>query len=256
MIKHIFLLFIFTFTLVASVIKTPVISVDNENELVTIKIGKIDIGVSGFIVHKLAKDTSVILKDVVVVDFDKNTEIATLEMRDFEQLRQNSLPSGNWDVKVDDTVVLAFGYTRAMLIAPNEEVYYRVTKATDQVQWLHPDLFATMLSFNGHPTPLKEDFKKMSNTISVGLIFFYLDKKLFTVDAKSMTIINISDAPLVQNSIKLPFYSRVEEIDSAWWGEGSSELDNYEPYYYELLLESNPDNEQLISLYNKFQDKE
>jgi len=256
LIKHIFLLFIFTFTLVASVIKTPVLSVDNENELVTIKIKKIDIGVSGFIVHKLAKDTSIILKDVFVVNFDKNTEVATLKMNDFDQLRQNSLPSGNWNVEVGDTLVLAFGYTRALLIAPNEEIYYRVTKATDQVQWLHPDLFATILSFNGHPTPLKEDFRKMSNEISVGLIFFYLNKKLFTVDAKSMNIINISDAPLVQDSVKLPFYSRVEEIDAAWWGEGSGELDEYEPYYYELLLENNPDNEQLKNLYNKFQNKE
>ncbi len=250
-----FLFFVFTFTLLAGVVKTPILSVDAKNNLVTIEINKIDMGITGFIVHRVSQKNSIILKNIEVIDFDKTTRTATLRMSDFNMLRQNSLPKGKWEVKVGDVAILAFGYSRALLIAPNEEVYYRITKVSSQVQWIHPDIFSTILSFNGHPTPLKKDFFKMSIATSVGLIFFYLDKKLYTVDAKSLKVINISDAPLKQDSLKLPFYSRVDEIEANWFGEGSDELEVYEPYYFQLLVENNQNHIQLLELYDEFKAK-
>ena len=255
MIKHILLFFTFAITLVAGVIKTPIITLDKSNNLATVKVDNIDVGVSGFIVQRLSKNNSTILKNVEVIKFDKRTRAATLKMSDFKQFKHTALPSGNWKPEVGDIVILAFGYSRALLIAPSEEVYHRITKATKQVQWLHPDIFATVLSLNGHPTPLKEDFRKMHDETSVGLVFFYLNKKLFTVDIKSMKIINIADAPLKQESVKLPFYTRVDEISSNWWGAGSDELESYEPYYYKLLIENNPNNRELQALYSQFKNK-
>ena len=243
--KHITLFLIFTLTLFAGVMKTPILSVDNVNNVVTVKVNKIDIGVSGFVVRRLSQRTSSILKSLEVIAYNEQTGIATLKMQKFESLEQNSLPTGKWEVEVGDIAILAYGYTRALLIAPNEEIYYRITKATKQVHWLHPDVFTTILSFNGHPTPLKSDFSAMSNATSVGLIFFYLQQKLFTVDAQSMKIINISDAALNQKEVKLPFYSRINEIDADWFGEGSDELESYEPYYCKLLHENNPNNKEI-----------
>ena len=255
MIKYIILLFIFTLSLVAGVIKTPIISIDKSSNTATVKLDNVEVGVSGFISHNLSEDSSTILKDIVVIGYDKANKIATLKMNDFEDLDKNSLPNGNWEVEIGDTAILAFGYSRALLIAPSEEIYHRITKASKQVQWIHPDIFTTILSYTGHPTPLKKDFKKMYDSISIGLIFFYLNQKLFTVDTKSMQVINISDAKLKQDSVKLPFYSRVDEIEANWWGEGSGELDEYEPYYYELLIENNPNNTQLKALYSEFRAK-
>jgi hypothetical protein len=255
LIKKIIILFIFTISLFGGVIKSPIVTLNEDASVATIKINKVDVGVSGFVVHKLDDDITTILKNVVVTSFDKESSTATLSLFEFEELKQNSLPSGHWKVEVGDTVVLAFGYTRALLIAPSEEIYYRVTKATDQLQWIHPDLFAMVLSFNGHPTPLKEDFYKMSVGGSIGLVFFYLDQNLYTVDARSLKVLNISPAPLKQDELKLPFYSRVEEIDANWFGEGSDELTEYEPYYFGLLLKSNPDNAELKAMYDKYNNK-
>jgi len=243
--KHIALLLFFTLSIFAGVVKTPILTLDNVNEVVTIKVDKIDVGVSGFIVHRLSKRTSSILKSVEVIHYNERTNIATLKMNNFDSLQQNSLPTGKWNVEVGDIAILAFGYTRALLIAPNEEIYYRITKATSQVHWLHPDIFTTILSFNGHPTPLKQDFSDMSNATASGLVFFYLHKKLFTVDAKSLKVINISNAALNQEEVQLPFYSRINEIDANWWGEGSGELEEYEPYYCKLLIDSNPTNKEI-----------
>jgi hypothetical protein len=134
-----------------------------------------------------------------------------------------------------------------MLIAPNEEIYYKITKHSE-LQWVHPDIFATILSFNGHPTPLRDDFTKMSISSSVGLVFIFLDKKVYTLDAKSFKILTITDAKLEQKEVHLPFYTRVPEIDDNWWGEGSGELEDYELHYYELMIKANPQNRVLYDI--------
>lgn len=251
--KYILLFLLFTFEMMAGTLKVPIASVDDEKGTLTIKIGKIDVGMSGYVVHHLSKNHEAVIANVVVKSFDKNSSEATLAMSPFHMLDNDSVPNGKWKVKVGDSVELAFGYTRALLIAPNEEIYYRVTKSTN-IQWIHPDLFATVLSFTGHPSPLKSDFNAFANATSVGLLFLYLDKKVYTLDIKSFKILSITDAPLEQKSTRLPFYTRVEKIESSWWdfGKGSSEVKAYEPYYYKLLIKYNKDNTELLSLFDKY----
>jgi len=252
--KHILLILIFCASMMASLIKLPITSVDEQNSTVTVNISNIDVGMSGFVVHKIADGHTSILKNVVVIAFDESSEVATLKMTPYNDLRNNSLPVGKWKVQVGDEVQLAFGYTRALMIAPSEEIYHRVSKAVN-VQWIHPDLFATILSFRGHPTPLKDDFDAFAKSASVGLLYIYLDQKLYTLDIRSFKILNITDAELTQDSVKLPFYSRVEEIDANWFGEGSSEMKSYEPHYYELLKEYNKDNKEFLEILKNKQDK-
>lgn len=245
--KYILMLLLALFELNAGVIKSPIVTLESDANRATITIDKIDVGMSGFIVHEIVPGHTSILKNVVVTDYDKNSKIATLEMSDYTGLRNNALPTGNWSVKLGDTAVFAFGYSRALLVAPSEEVYHQITKSV-KIQWIHPDIFATILSFRGHPTPLKEDFEAMSVASSIGLVFIYLEQKLFMLDAKSFKILTINDAPLVQDSVILPFYTRVETIDAAWWGEGSNELESYTPYYYELLVTFNKKNKNLYEI--------
>jgi len=245
--KYIFLVLLIGSTLFGGVLKSKIITVNEEETKATITIDNIDIGVNGFIVHTIKGSRTIILKNAVVVSYDKSSKIANLELSEYTALRNNALPSGKWHVKVGDEAVLAFGYTRGLLIAPSEEIYYRITRHS-QVQWIHPDIFATILSFNGHPTPLREDFTKISIASSVGLVYIFLDKKLYTVDAKSFKILTIIEADFLQDESNLPFYTRIPEIDANWFGDGSSELDDYEPHYYELIAEANPKNKTLYKI--------
>lgn len=245
--KYIIVFSVLCFELFAGMIRTAVIEVDNDVNIAKIKVDKIDVGVSGYIVHHITSQHSEILKNCVVQSFDPKSGVATLKLYDFNLLKTNALPYGKWKVTPGDTAELAFGYTRALLIAPSEEIYYQVTKAV-KIQWVHPDLFAALLSLHGHPTPLQKDFDDVGVAASVGLVFIYLDKKLYTIDIKSFKILHIDDAPLTQDSVKLPFYSRVEEIDANWFGAGSDEMQEYEPHYYELLVENNPTNKELYEI--------
>ena len=245
--KYIIVLLLMSYELFAALIKAPIVTLDVTNATATIKSNPIDVGVSGFIVHKIADGHTAILKSVEVVSYDRERKIATLKMMPFTALANNSLPTGKWQVQVGDEAQLAFGYSRAVLIAPSEEIYHRITKSV-KIEWVHIDLFATILSSNGHPTPLKEDFSVMSRVSSAGLLFIYLDQKLYTIDIKSFKILKISDAPLKQKSVKLPFYSRVEKINANWFGAGSDRLTEYAPYYYELLIKYNKHNKKLYEI--------
>ena len=245
--KYILLVTILAFELFGAVIQSPVVSVDNQNETATINIDKIDVGVSGFVVHHIGPEHSAILKNAVVESFDAANKRATIKMSKFTALENNALPHGKWKVQVGDTVELAFGYSRSLLIAPNETIYYKIAQSV-QTQWIHPDLFATVLSFRGHPTPLKEDFEAMADASSIGLLFIYLNEKVYTLDINSFKILNISDAKLKQAKVHLPFYTRVNNIESAWWGAGSSTMESYEPHYYELMVENNKKNKQLYEI--------
>ena len=245
--KYTILLILFTLELFASVIKAPIQSIDSDKEIVKIKINNIDVGVTGFVVHDITPQHSSILKNATVIAFDKDTNIATIQMSTFNALRNNALPYGKWQPKVGDTVELAFGYSRALFIAPNEEIYHRITKSV-HIQWIHPDLFATVLSFAGHPTPLRSDFTNFANAASVGLLFIYLDQEVYTVDIKSFKILNITKAPLEVKKRQKPFYTRVQNIDAAWWGEGSDEMEHYRPHYYELLVAANTKNRDFYEI--------
>jgi len=242
--KYIFLLLFITFELFAGALKTKLLSVDNANNRATISVDKIDVGVSGFAYHFITPNHSSILKNAEVIAFDVKTNIATLALSPYNGLKNNSLPSGKWKLVAGDEVLLAFAYSRSLLVAPSEEIYHFITQGV-KTEWVHPDLYATILSYRGHPTPLKEDFEAMRVATNVGLLFIYLNQKLYMLDMKSFKILNISDADLVQDSVKLPFYSRIEEIEANWFGDGNDELESYEPYYYELLIHYNKTNRNL-----------
>ncbi|MEA3228408.1 MAG: plasminogen-binding N-terminal domain-containing protein [Campylobacterota bacterium] len=242
--KKIFIFLILTIQLMAGVIKAPIITLDNNSLTAKIEISKADIGMSGFIVQKISDNHTTILNTITVSSFDKENKIASLKMGEYRKLQNSALPSGKWSAKVGDIAVLGFSYDRALLIAPSENIYYRISKSV-KVQWLHPDIFTAMLSLNGHPTPLKEDFDFMVKSTSIGLIFIYLEQKLYTLDAQSFTILNISETPLIQEKVIHPFYSRVKEIEADWWGEGSDKMKDYELYYYQLLTEYNSYNKKL-----------
>ena len=232
--KKIFLLSILVMQLCAN-FETKILTIDNSSNSLTIKAKNLKKGMSGFIVHNISKEHSIILNSVKVSNYNAKTDIATLKIEKFTTLNSNSVPKPIYLPTTKDKVVLAYAYNRALLIAPNEEIYYKIKKNI-KINWISSDIFASFLSANGHPTPLREDFEKFIVTMRIGLIFIYLDKKLYTLDAKSFKVLNTTKLDLDEKNIKLPFYSRIEKIEANWFGDGSNELKEYSPYYNSLIL--------------------
>lgn len=220
-------------------------TVSDDGTAGTIKTARVEPGVSGFLIRHFTPEHSAIIANAVVSAYDEAQGIVHVDFSEYTGLRQNSLPKGEWQPAAGDEVILAFAYDRATLLAPNADIYRKLTSRINTVDWVHPDTLATYLSYKGHPTPIKADLSGFCSVMTAGLLMLYLDDALFTVDCHSLAVLQISQADLTYENTKLPFYSRVKEIDANWFGEGSGELDSYEPYYYELLVENNPHSRKL-----------
>ncbi len=247
------LLFLFPLFLYAAELHLPVQSVSDDSQSATVKVKQIAKGVHGFVVRHFTNDHSVIVADVFVSEFDAAAGVATLTLSEYEGLKQNSLPNGNWHVQVGDEVILAFGYSRALLLAPNDDIYHIITKNIHGVEWIHPDNFATYLSFQAHPTPFQEDISGYCTLAEIGLLYTYVNGALFTLDCQTLSLIQVTPVELEQKSTKLPFYSRVEEISTSWWvwGAASRPLESYDPHYLELLVEYNSESKPLYNYINR-----
>ncbi len=239
------------FSLLAGSLSTPLLEVDGNKA--TVKIDRTSTGITGFIVRHFNSERSTILANATVTDYDSERGVALLDLSPYTGLRQSSLPSGRWTPEVGDEAVLGFSYTRAMLIAPSDEIYHSVTSRVPSLEWAHPDTFAAFLSYRGHPTPLQKDFSDFCTMTSSGLLYIHIKESLFTMDCKSMQLLQIVPVDIERKDVKLPFYFRFEKIRAAWWGEGSDELTSYDPYYFGLVVKNNPDNE-LLKTYAKKND--
>ena len=238
----------------ASSITAPLLEV--EKDRATIIAENLREGMSGFVVRAFDATHSTIIANARVEQLNPSNGRAILKLSEYDGLRQNSLPSGNWVPKPSDTAVLAYDYERALLIAPNDDAYDAITKSIPGVEWIHPDNFATYLSYEGHPTPLVEDFKRYCTANSVGLLYIQSAQSLFTLDCKSFALLQTTPSINKTTTEQTPFFTRIPTIRAAWWGEGSSRLDSYEPYYLEQIALKNSKNKELYELYKaKFSDK-
>ena len=246
---HFFILFfLLPFTLFAGSFSAPLLSVDGKQA--TVEIPMTNKGVSGFIVRHFTDQHRAILANAVVTGYDREKGIASLELSEYTGLQQSSLPNGTWIPQAGDEAVLGFAYSRSLLIAPTDEIYHAITSRIPSLEWIHPDIFATFLSYRGHPTPIKEDIRDFCTMTSSGLLYIYLENSLFTMDCKSLALLQITPANMDRGEEKLPFYFRFESIKEAWWGEGSDPLESYDPYYHSLISENNTDND-LLKHYQK-----
>ncbi len=238
----------------AASITSPLLDVQESQASITAE--NLREGMSGFIVRQFDATHSTIIANARVDQVNPSNGRAILALSEYDGLRQNSLPSGDWKPKASDIAVLAHDYERALLITPNEDSYDAISKSIPNIEWIHPDNYATYLSYEGHPTPLKEDFHRYCTANSVGLLYIQSAQTLFTLDCKSFALLQTTPSVQKTTTEQTPFYTRIPTIRAAWWGEGSSRLDGYEPYYLEQIALNNSKNKELYELYKaKFSDK-
>jgi len=243
--KYILFLLLFHSYLLALInepIQTEVKSVSLEEESVLIHpVTGAQVGMYGVIVHHFNAKHATALSWVEITAI--SSDGLSAKMLPIYALEQSALPSGTWKAQAGDEVILGYNYHRSLLIAPNPSVYKKVTEHHKDLKWVHPDIFTTVLSTRGHPTPLADDFKYTCRANNIGLVSFMFDQSLLTIDCQSFKILQNKETSFKIDETQLPFYTRVVNIEENWFGEGSEPLTEYTPYYVALLAENNPDNE-------------
>ena len=194
------------------------------------------VGSSGIVMHEFDKTHKTIVARVEVVA--KKQELAILKYKKFRGLEQSALPAYNITPKVGDAVILNYLYKRATAIVPDAQTLQYVSTKFSEIEWIHPDIFASKLSVDYTPRPTKEDFTNECSHNSYALLFFGIQNKGYFVDCNSFKILAQTDLP--QSSSKknpmVPFYSRLEAIKGRMFGlMGGDEITNYDNYYKKML---------------------
>ncbi len=152
----------------------------------------------------------------------------------FNALEQENLVRGNWKPNIGDNLLFRTNSNRAIIIADSFENYLQIEKKFNR-DWIHPDLFKMVLTINGHRSPLLSDFREFCEENSVGRIFFSFKNSIVETDCLSMREISSYLVIKKAGEIQKPFYSRIEEIEPNWFGEGKDEIGEFESYYRSIL---------------------
>ena len=180
--------------------------------------------------HYFDKEHSTIVARAELIEKDK------IAFRVFDALKQPNLPTPNIAPRAGDKVILNYLYDRGLIIAPNFKTYENIVKKHPKIEWMHPDLFAAELSKSNNPAPTKEDFKNFCNRYAVGILYFAIKNRGYFVDCYSLKSVESENITVDRTKIKLPFYSRLKEIESGWFSfYGASEIKDYDNYYTNLL---------------------
>ena len=187
-------------------------------------------GMSGIVIHHFDANHSTIVARAIYQGGD------TITFDVYDALAQESLPRPKILPQEGDEVILGYLYDRSLLIAPNLQSYQEFVNSHPDIQWLHPDLFAVELSKARHPVPQKEDFKNFCNKFATGTIHFALKDKVVEADCYTLAPLHSERFQINQTKVKLPFYSRIKEIESSIFDFfGQKEIPNYFSYYAHLL---------------------
>jgi hypothetical protein len=212
-------------TTVSKVNKSTVTITDNDN---------FSIGSSGVIIHSFDSTHKTIIATVEVIE--KKSGYAYLKYENFKGLKQSALPAYSITPQKGDEVILNFLYDRAMAIVPNKDTLRYITQKYSDIEWIHPDIFASKLAIDYTPVPEKEDFKQECRQDNFTLLFFAIKCKGYFVDCNSFKVLQQINLPQTKEKIKVPFYSRIKEIKGRMFGlMGGDGINDYNRYYKKML---------------------
>ncbi len=194
-------------------IKPIGVKIDNiKDNKTTINIGNLLVGTSGIVVHVYNNDKRLIVSNAKVIQSNNTSSI--VEFFDFKDLKQDAIPTSNRNVEINDILVLNYMYQSSLVIAPTQDTFKIVRSNFKYNNFLHSDIFAAQLKIDGQPYPSKEDIQNFSIKQNIGTIFIVVNKKVYILDAKTFNILTSYDIPYENKDLQMPFYSRVEKIES------------------------------------------
>lgn len=178
-------------------------------------------GMSGAVIHPYGQNAQAITSYLV-----QTNKEGSAKPIDSSAIEHEQLPTIKTPVTRGDKVIGGYMYQNVLLLAPDAETYTTITKQYRK-NWIHPDLYALFLSTEGESTPSRENLSEFAKAYQVGLVFIVRDGTAVLLDPVSQKIINQKTLKNLPKKGKFPFFSRLDKIDSGWFGTDKDEKDYY-----------------------------
>ena len=178
----------------------------------SINIGNLKIGQSGIIQHRYKDGNSIIVSSAYVQSSNENSSI--VKFIPFLDLKQNAIPTTNRKVSSEDRFILNYMYDQSLLITPNIDSFRYVRGKFTQNNFVHSDIFGAYLKSEYKPLPSKKTIQEFAMSQNLGTIFIVIKTNLYTIDTRTFTILNKQKVSNVSKRTQMPFYTRIENIES------------------------------------------
>ncbi len=198
---------------------------DTTKDTAIIPIGNLKIGQSGIIVHNNLTYDSLIIATASVIDTTNSS--STIEITKDNVLEQNAISTSNLKIQNGDKFILNHLYQTSLLIVPNFETKKLLQSNYSSVNFLNEDFFASHLKLLNTPIPTKRTIQVFCKDNQIGTVFI--------VDVITFNVIYTEKLNIKDRKIKVPFYSKVENINQNIFDFSDDEIKDYSKYYKKLL---------------------
>lgn len=194
--------------------------------------GNVNVGETGVVIHRVGN--GIISNFVIITEVDEDKIVGKYET--FKLLEQKYLPTPIIKPRVDDEVIMRSFYSRAFIVAPNQQTYEKIKTLFPKIEFPSSDLMIADVGGKGIVEPSKKAFQEMCKIYSVGLLMIYASNGLNILDCQSFEVL---ETRTLDNSnpqeIQYPFFARVEA--KSFWDFLKRKKDYY--LEYDKLLQSN-----------------
>ena len=223
MLKILSILLTISYTLFAntlpSTINTTISDVTSTGQVQLSK--NIPKGMSGIIIHNYGNGLSAITHAVV------SKESGSASVIPYEAIPHENIPNIKTAVTKGDKVLFGNFYKNALVIAPNRDVYRKITTTYNKT-WIHPDAYALDFMKDGETHLTFKSLKKFAQLNQVGLVLIVAQNRLLILDPISEQFLGDIPMQVNQSNAISPFYARFGQIDTSVFGFSEK---NYTPYF-------------------------
>lgn len=218
--------------------KNETVIYDVSDTKAKIKLGNLNIGQSGVIVNDISSNYTIITQAIVT---STNEEFSEITFVKDDVLKQEALPKLKSKPQNSDLFILNHLYKQSLLIVPNQKAKRLIYQNFPKQNFMSEDFFAFYLKLNNTPVPNKKDLIEFCNLHQIGTVFIVVKNKLYVIDALSFKTIDEIYLDINDPSTQLPFLTKINEIEKAFWDFGASDIGSYNEFYISLIKDTGYD---------------
>ncbi|MEA3499194.1 MAG: plasminogen-binding N-terminal domain-containing protein [Campylobacterota bacterium] len=206
---------------------------DISNNNAKIEIGDLKIGQSGIIIHTTSQLDSIIIATAEVIETNNN--YSTIKITKKSLINQDAIPTSKYKASNGDTFILNHLYRSSLLIVPNNKAKKIVSLNYPKQKFLNEDFFAAHLKLINKPVPTKTELMNFAQKEQIGTIFIVVKNTLYVVDTISFKTIDKITFNINDNSVQVPFFTKIQKIEKGLLDFGASGIEDYNQHYTALV---------------------
>jgi hypothetical protein len=172
-------------------------------------------GMSGVVIHNYGNALEAITGYITQVSSDGTSRLIAKEI-----IHHEKLPTIKTLIAKGDKVIGGYLYDNVLLLAPDADIYAKITKGTSK-KWVHPDLLATFLSELGETYPTRANLALFAKEYQVGLVYIVKKSSAVLLDPISGQIVGKRAFKGAPKKAQSPFFMRFGEIQSGWFSDSA-----------------------------------